>query len=94
MRYSTVMQASAQDQRRRTRGVIARYREHLPVNDKTPVISLGEGNTPLIPCPRLSELVGHIEDVIRKLEQQLRQKTVMSKVRGNGDLGKPGTPTS
>ena len=43
---------------------------------------------------RLSELVGHVEDVIRKLEQQLRQKTVLNKVRGNGDLGKPGTEAS
>lgn len=38
------------------RGVIARYREHLPVTDATPVISLNEGSTPLIYSPRLSEL--------------------------------------
>lgn len=29
-------------------GIIERYREHLPVTDKTPVVSLGEGGTPLI----------------------------------------------
>lgn len=40
------------------RGVIARYRKYLPVSDGTPVISLGEGNTPLIACPRLSAKVG------------------------------------
>ena len=39
-------------------GVIARYREYLPVTDSTPIISLGEGNTPLVFCPRLSERVG------------------------------------
>jgi len=29
-------------------GVIERYQEFLPVSDKTPIISLNEGNTPLI----------------------------------------------
>lgn len=37
------------------RGVISRYRAHLPVTDSTPVISLNEGSTPLIHAPRLSE---------------------------------------
>jgi threonine synthase len=39
-------------------GVIERYPEYLPVTDSTPAISLGEGNTPLIFCPRLSERAG------------------------------------
>ena len=39
-------------------GVIARYREYLPVSDTTPIVSLGEGGTPLVFCPRLSERVG------------------------------------
>ncbi|HZS16825.1 MAG TPA: pyridoxal-phosphate dependent enzyme, partial [Candidatus Udaeobacter sp.] len=39
-------------------GVIARYREYLPVSDATPIVSLGEGGTPLVFCPRLSERVG------------------------------------
>jgi threonine synthase len=29
-------------------GVLDRYREFLPVTDKTPIITIGEGNTPLI----------------------------------------------
>src|SRR3984885_11542075 len=41
-----------------TIGVIERYREHLPVSDATPVVSLSEGSTPLIYSPRLSALVG------------------------------------
>jgi threonine synthase len=49
-------------------GVIRRYRDYLPVNDKTPVISLGEGNTPLIYCPQLSKLVGRGCDVFVKNE--------------------------
>lgn len=35
-------------------GLIERYREFLPVTEATPVISLGEGSTPLVPLPRLS----------------------------------------
>lgn len=36
-------------------GVIERYREFLPVNDQTPVITLLEGNTPLIPAKKLEK---------------------------------------
>jgi threonine synthase len=49
-------------------GVIERYREFLPVSPVTPVISLGEGNTPLIPSRRLSERVGHGCEVFVKNE--------------------------
>ncbi len=36
------------------RGLIESYRAHLPVSDATPVITLCEGNTPLIHAPRLA----------------------------------------
>ena len=39
-------------------GVIEAYRDHLPVGPETPVITLQEGGTPLLPAPRLSERVG------------------------------------
>jgi threonine synthase len=39
-------------------GVIRRYSEWLPVPGDAPVISLGEGSTPLIPAPVLSEKTG------------------------------------
>jgi threonine synthase len=39
-------------------GVIARYREYLPVTESTPIVSLGEGSTPLVFCPRLSHRAG------------------------------------
>jgi len=45
-----------------------RYREFLPVSPATPVISLGEGSTPLIYSPRLSEHVGHGCEVFVKNE--------------------------
>jgi threonine synthase len=35
-----------------------RYRDRLPVTGATPIVSLGEGSTPLIPAPRLSERLG------------------------------------
>jgi threonine synthase len=50
------------------RGVIDRYREYLPVSKSTPVVSLGEGSTPLIHSPRLSELVGRSCEVYLKYE--------------------------
>ena len=44
--------------RRAWPGLIEAYREHLPVTDSTPVITLLEGDTPLVPAPRLSEELG------------------------------------
>jgi threonine synthase len=40
------------------RGVIEEYRDFLPVTEKTPVVTLLEGGTPLVPAPRLSARVG------------------------------------
>ena len=39
-------------------GVIERYRDRLPFADGDPVVSLGEGSTPLLHAPVLSERVG------------------------------------
>ena len=36
-------------------GIIERYAKHLPVTEKTPRLTLHEGNTPLIFAPKLSE---------------------------------------
>ncbi|CAB4684640.1 MAG: threonine synthase [Actinobacteria bacterium] len=41
------------------RGVIEEYREWLPVSDKTPVVSLLEGGTPLVYACVLSEMLGN-----------------------------------
>jgi len=37
-------------------GLIERYRDRLPVTDATPVVELGEGSTPLLAAPRISEM--------------------------------------
>jgi threonine synthase len=40
------------------RGIIAEYGANLPVPAGVPVITLGEGGTPLLPAPVVSELTG------------------------------------
>lgn len=45
-------------------GVIARWKARLPVSEKTPVVSLNEGSTPLIPAPRLARRLGLPEDSV------------------------------
>jgi threonine synthase len=44
--------------RRAWRGLIEEYRDRLPVTAETPVVTLLEGNTPLLPARRVSELTG------------------------------------
>ena len=39
-------------------GVIARYREHLPVGPATPEIDLHEGSTPLVPSRNIGKALG------------------------------------
>jgi threonine synthase len=40
------------------RGVIEEYRSRLPVGPRTPVVTLHEGGTPLLPAPALSDRTG------------------------------------
>jgi len=47
-------------------GLIERYRARLPFEDGDPVVTLGEGSTPLVHAPALSERVG--AEVWLKLE--------------------------
>jgi threonine synthase len=51
-------------------GVIERYREYLPVNEKTPAISLCEGNTPLVRADRLEKLLNLNAEIYLKFEGQ------------------------
>jgi threonine synthase len=50
------------------RGLIAHYREHLPVTDATPVVTLCEGNTPLVHAPRLAREIAPDVDLYLKFE--------------------------
>ena len=47
-----------------------RYRELLPVDDDSCIVSLGEGMTPLLDCPRLASRLG-IDRLLIKDESQL-----------------------
>jgi threonine synthase len=49
------------------RGVLQRYREHLPITDATPMISLGEGDTPLVRSTSIEKDLG-CEALYFKLE--------------------------
>lgn len=39
-------------------GVLYRYRDLLPITEKTPLLSLGEGDTPLVRSPKLEDQLG------------------------------------
>jgi threonine synthase len=48
------------------KGVIEEFRDRLPVSEATPIVTLLEGGTPLIPAPFVSDLVAR--DVYLKFE--------------------------
>ena len=50
------------------KGVILRYKDYLPVTEKTPIITLLEGNTPLIYSHYLSNYLGKNFEVYLKYE--------------------------
>src|SRR4051794_34047806 len=49
--------------------LVERYREFLPITEATPVVSLGEGATPLVPARRLGEAIG-VPNLHLKIEGQ------------------------
>ena len=55
----------------RWNGLIDKYKEWLPVTENTPMLTLHEGNTPLIHLAHLSERWGI--DLYVKVEVQTRQ---------------------
>lgn len=54
--------------RQRYTGLIDKYRDHLPVHDDTRIISLGEGNTPLIRLNNIPRVIGKDVDIYVKYE--------------------------
>lgn len=48
-------------------GVLTQYKQYLPVTERTPLISLGEGDTPLVRSRNLSSRLG-CEELFFKLE--------------------------
>lgn len=49
-------------------GVIERYKKYLPVSEKTPIITLEEGSTPLVKAPPIAERIGPNYNVWLKYE--------------------------
>lgn len=49
-------------------GLINRYRDFLPVDDSTPVVTLNEGNTPLIKADNLAKKIGVDAEIYLKFE--------------------------
>lgn len=49
-------------------GLINKYREYLPVNDYTPVVTLNEGNTPLIKADNLAREIQPDVEIYLKFE--------------------------
>ncbi len=49
-------------------GLIEHYRRFLPVDENTPVVTLNEGNTPLVDAPQLAERLGPDIKVYLKCE--------------------------
>jgi threonine synthase len=54
--------------RTRYTGLIEKYRDRLPVHDDTRIISLGEGNTPLIRLSSIPRTLGKDVDIYVKFE--------------------------
>jgi threonine synthase len=52
----------------RWQGIVHRYAQHLPVTAATPVVSLEEGNTPLIRTPNFVDAIGGKLDLYLKYE--------------------------
>jgi len=50
------------------RGLIEEYRQFLPVTDSTPIVTLREGNTPLIPVPTIAAEIGKQVQVFVKYD--------------------------
>lgn len=64
------MSDSKNTQAKHYQGLIERYRDRLPVSDATPVISLNEGNTPLVKMLNLPGIIGKAFDMYVKFDGQ------------------------
>ncbi|MDM7274040.1 threonine synthase [Sulfurihydrogenibium azorense] len=64
------------------KGIIEAYREYLPVSDKTPIITLHEGNTPLIKADNLSKEIAPDKNLTIYLKYEGLNPTGSFKDRG------------
>lgn len=64
----TVSLSTATFNRQVWNGLIETYRQYLPVTETTPVVTLQEGNTPLIPVPAIAQRIGRQVRVLVKYD--------------------------
>ena len=50
------------------KGLIDKYRQYLPVTETTPIVTLNEGNTPLIKADNLAKKIGLDAEIYLKFE--------------------------
>lgn len=66
--HSQAIPAQPQTKHRGWPGLIETYRQYLPVSESTPVVTLHEGNTPLIPAPAIAQRIGKSVEVFVKYD--------------------------
>ena len=66
--------------KKRWPGLIEAYKQYLPVTKKTPIISLNEGNTPLILSDSISNLIGNGTKVFLNMMALIQQDLLMKKL--------------
>ena len=64
------------------KGVIHKYLDYLPFDKSVPVVTLNEGNTPLIPAPRLAQEIAPGKDLKLYLKYEGLNPTGSFKDRG------------
>ncbi len=64
----TLSLSAAKSNRQVWSGLIEAYRQYLPVTETTPVVTLLEGNTPLLPVPSIAQRVGRQVRVLVKYD--------------------------
>ena len=64
----TLSLSATTSNRQAWKGLIEEYRQYLPVTQKTPVVTLQEGNTPLIPVPAIAARIGRQVRVFAKYD--------------------------
>jgi threonine synthase len=60
--------SAATSNRQAWKGLIEEYRQYLPVTETTPVVTLHEGNTPLISVPAIAQRIGRQVRVLVKYD--------------------------
>ena len=73
----------------RWRGLIEEYRKFLPVTERTPVVTLGEGNPPLIRASRLAKKIAPGVDLWRTRERAHFLRDALVRASHANDLVDP-----